>query len=143
MFAVEVREAMMIAHSLPDPFFGPAQNKHGATFVVDVAFFADALSEQNVVVDIGRAGDALKAILKPLSYQDLDDVPEFKGILTTTEFLSRHIFDAMCAAIARGDLGPGADRLTKLRVTLGETHLARAWFEGPIAESGTGNAASA
>lgn len=132
MFAVEVREAIMIAHSLPDPFFGPAQNKHGATFVVDVAFFTDELSEQNVVVDIGRAGDALKAILKPLSYQDLDDVAEFKDVLTTTEFLSRHIFDAMCAAIKRGDLGPGSERLSKLRVTLGETHLARAWFEGPI-----------
>ncbi|MFY0614544.1 MAG: 6-carboxytetrahydropterin synthase [Hyphomicrobiaceae bacterium] len=139
MFAVEVREAIMIAHSLPDPFFGPAQNKHGATFVVDVAFFADALNEQNVVVDIGRAGDALKAILKPLTYKDLDDVPEFAGVLTTTEFLSRHIFDGMQAAIARGDLGPGAERISKLRVTLGETHLARAWFEGPV----TGNAARA
>jgi len=133
MFAVEVREAIMIAHSLPDPFFGPAQNKHGATFVVDVAFFAEELSVHNVVVDIGRAGDALKAILKPLSYQDLDTIAEFDGVLTTTEFLSRHIFDAMQAAIARGDLGPGAERLTKLRVTLGETHLAKAWFEGPLA----------
>ena len=132
MFAVEVREAIMIAHSLPDPFFGPAQNKHGATFVVDVAFFAEELSEQNVVVDIGRAGDALKAVLKPLTYKDLDDLPEFDGILTTTEFLSRYIFERMCAAIARGDLGPGAERLAKIRVTLGETHLARAWFEGPI-----------
>lgn len=139
MFAVEVREAIMIAHSLPDPFFGPAQNKHGATFVVDVAFFADALNEQNVVVDIGRAGDALKAILKPLTYKDLDDVPEFAGVLTTTEFLSRHIFDGMQAAIVRGDLGPGAERIRKLRVTLGETHLARAWFEAPV----TGNAARA
>ncbi len=132
MFAVEVREAIMIAHSLPDPFFGPAQNKHGATFVVDVAFFAETLDEHNVVVDIGRAGDALKALLKPLSYQDLDDVAEFKGTLTTTEFLSKHIFDGMCAAIKRGDLGPGTDRLRKLRVTLGETHLAKAWFEGPV-----------
>ena len=132
MFAVEVREAIMIAHSLPDPFFGPAQNKHGATFVVDVAFFADSLNAQNVVVDIGRAGDALKAVLKPLTYQDLDDMPEFEGILTTTEFLSRHIFEGMQAALLRGDLGPGAERITKLRVTLGETHLARAWFEGPI-----------
>lgn len=138
MFAVEVREAIMIAHSLPDPFFGPAQNKHGATFVVDVAFFADSLSAQNVVVDIGRAGDALKAILKPLSYQDLDEIAEFKGVLTTTEFLSRHIFDGMQAALKRGDLGPGAERITKLRVTLGETHLARAWFEGPVNVSADG-----
>ena len=139
MFAVEVREAIMIAHSLPDPFFGPAQNKHGATFVVDVAFFAKTLNEQNVVVDIGRAGDALKALLKPLSYKDLDDIAEFAGVLTTTEFLSRHIFEGMQAALARGDLGPGAERIKKLRVTLGETHLARAWFEGPI----SGNAGGA
>lgn len=132
MFAVEVREAIMIAHSLPDPFFGPAQNKHGATFVVDVAFFAENLTEQNVVVDIGRAGTALKNVLSPLSYKDLDDVPQFNGILTTTEFLCRYIFDGMKAAIDRGDLGPGADKLAKLRVTLGETHLAKAWFEGPL-----------
>lgn len=132
MFAVEVREAIMIAHSLPDPFFGPARNKHGATFVVDVAFFREALSPHNVVVDIGRAGSALKEILEPLSYQDLDTIPEFAGKLTTTEFLCKHIFDQMCAAIARGDLGPGSEDLSKLRVTLGETHLARAWYEGPI-----------
>ena len=138
MFAVEVREAIMIAHSLPDPFFGPAQNKHGATFVVDVAFFADSLNAQNVVVDIGRAGDALKAVLKPLTYQDLDELPEFEGVLTTTEFLGRHIFEGMQAALLRGDLGPGADRITKLRVTLGETHLARAWFEGPVNGSAAG-----
>lgn len=138
MYAVEVREAIMIAHSLPDPFFGPAQNKHGATFVVDVAFFAEELDARNVVVDIGRAGDALKGILKPLSYQDLDEVPAFAGTLTTTEFLSRHIFEAMQTAIARGDLGPGAERIKKLRVTLGETHLARAWFEGPIDGAGSG-----
>jgi len=95
MFAVEVREAIMIAHSLPDPFFGPAQNKHGATFVVDVAFIADELTPQNVVVDIGRAGDALKAVLKPLAYQDLDEKKEFDGVLTTTEFLCRHIHERL------------------------------------------------
>jgi 6-pyruvoyl-tetrahydropterin synthase len=134
MYAVEVREAIMIAHSLPDPFFGPAQNKHGATFVVDVAFISDELSAQNVVVDIGRAGDALKAVLKPLAYQDLDEKEEFAGTLTTTEFLCRHIFDRLKEAVARGDLGPGAERLTRLRVTLGETHLARAWYEGSISD---------
>jgi len=132
MFAVEVREAIMIAHSLPDPFFGPAAGKHGATFVVDVAFFRETLTEHNVVVDIGRAGQTLKAVLEPLAYKDLDDLPQFKGTLTTTEFLCKHIFDEVRAAVLRGDLGPGSDRLAKLRVTLGEAHLARAWFEGPI-----------
>ena len=107
MYAVEVREAIMIAHSLPDPFFGPAQNKHGATFVVDVTFFRSELSEHNVVVDIGRAGATLKKILQPLAYSDLDTIQEFNGTLTTTEFLCRYIFDQMRAAIADGDLGPG------------------------------------
>ncbi len=132
MYAVEVRDCIMIAHSLPHPFFGPAANKHGATFVVDVAFFRETLDAHNVVVDIGKAGDTLKAVLKPLAYQDLDTLAEFDKKLTTTEFLCRHIFDRMVAAIRRGELGPGADDLTKVRVTLGETHLARAWFEGPV-----------
>jgi 6-pyruvoyl-tetrahydropterin synthase len=132
MFAVEVRDSIMIAHSLPDPFFGPAQNKHGATFVVDVAFLRPALTRLNVVVDIGRAQAALKAVLAPLSYQDLDTLPQFAGVLTTTEFLCQHIFEAMKAAIKQGKLGEGAEGLSALRVTIGETHLARAWHEGPV-----------
>ncbi len=132
MFAVEVRDSIMIAHALRDPFFGPAQNKHGATFVVDVAFFRPALTPLNVVIDIGRAQTALKAVLAPLGYQDLDTLPRFDGVLTTTEFLCRHIHDEMVAAIHRGDLGEGAEGLSALRVTLGETHLARAWYEGPV-----------
>lgn len=132
MYAIEVREAIMIAHSLPDPFFGPAQYKHGATYVVDVTFFRRELNQYNVVVDIGRAGATLKTILAPLAYKDLDTLSEFTGKLTTTEFLCRHIFDKMRTAIANGDLGPGAEELERLRVTLGETHLARAWYEGSL-----------
>jgi 6-pyruvoyl-tetrahydropterin synthase len=132
MFAVEVRDSIMIAHSLPDPFFGPAVNKHGATFVVDVAFFRPELTRLNVVVDIGRAQAVLKAVLEPLTYQDLDNIPRFNGILTTTEFLSRHIFNEIKSAIQRGELGEGAEDLTSIRVTLGETHLAKAWYEGPV-----------
>ncbi len=134
MFAVEVREAIMIAHSLPDPFFGPAQNKHGATFVVDVAFFRSELSEHNVVVDIGRAGAALKKALAPLAYGDLDELDQFRGQLTTTEFLCRYIFDQLKASIANGELGPGAEALDRMRVTLGETHLARAWYEEALGD---------
>jgi 6-pyruvoyl-tetrahydropterin synthase len=134
MFAVEVRDSIMIAHALPDPFFGPAANKHGATFIVDVAFFRPSLPKLNVVVDIGRAQTALKAVLAPLHYKDLDTLPEFEGVLTTCEFLSRHIHRAMVAAIRRGELGEGAEHLAALRVTLSETHLARAWYEGPIAD---------
>jgi 6-pyruvoyl-tetrahydropterin synthase len=81
MFAVEVRDRIMIAHSLPDPFFGPAQNMHGATFVVDVAFFRETMTAQNVVVDIGAALDILNRTLGPLNYQNLDVLPQFKGVL--------------------------------------------------------------
>jgi 6-pyruvoyl-tetrahydropterin synthase len=132
MYALEVRDRVMVAHSLPDPFFGPAQQMHGATFIVDVAFFREALTHENVVVDIGAAHEALKRTLKPLAYQSLDALPEFKGVLTTTEFLCRHIFDAMAKAARDGALGKGGLGLAKIRVTLHESDVARAWFEGPI-----------
>ncbi len=132
MFAVEVRDRIMIAHSLPDPFFGPAQNMHGATFVVDVAFYRHELTKQNVVVDIGAALDVLAKTLKPLSYQNLDALPEFKGILTTTEFLCKYIFDAVAQAARDGALGADGQGLAKIRVTLSETDLARAVYEGSV-----------
>ena len=133
MFAIEVRDRIMIAHSLPDPFFGPAQGMHGATFVVDVAFYREQLTKQNVVVDIGAALEVLNKTLKPLAYKNLDALPEFKGKLTTTEFLSRYVFDAMVGAAKSGALGEDGKGLAKIRVTLHETDLARAWFEGPVA----------
>ena len=133
MFAVEVRDRIMIAHSLPDPFFGPAQGMHGATFVVDVAFFREQLTRQNVVVDIGAALDVLNKTLKPLAYTNLDEIPAFKGRLTTTEFLAKHVFDAMAAAAKSGALGDDGRGLSKIRVTLSETDLARAWVEGSVA----------
>jgi len=132
MFAVEVRDSIMVAHALPDPFFGPAAKKHGATFTVDVAFMGETLTRHNVVVDIGRALDALKAVLAPLHYQDLDTLPQFAGILTTTEFLARHVHGELRAAIARGELGDGAEALAAIRVTLHETHVAKAWYEAPV-----------
>lgn len=132
MFSVEVRNRIMIAHSLPDPFFGPAQNMHGATFVVDVAFFREELTKQNVVVDIGAALDILGQTLKPLAYQNLDALPQFKGKLTTTEFLCKHIFDEIAAAAKSGALGDDGKTLSRIRVTLSETDLARASYEGSI-----------
>jgi 6-pyruvoyl-tetrahydropterin synthase len=132
MFSVEVRDRMMIAHSLPDAFFGPAQNMHGATFVVDVAFYREQLTPKNVVVDIGAALDCLAATLKPLAYQNLDALPQFKGVLTTTEFLCKYVFDAISAAARSGALGDDGKTLAKIRVTLGETDLARATYEGPV-----------
>lgn len=133
MFSVEVRDRIMIGHSLPDPFFGPAQNMHGATFVVDVAFFRETMTKQNVVVDIGAALDVLAETLKPLKYQNLDELPQFMGILTTTEFLCKYIFDQMAAAAKAGALGEDGKGLSKLRVILHETDLARAAYEGYLA----------
>jgi 6-pyruvoyl-tetrahydropterin synthase len=132
MFSVEVRDRIMIGHSLPDPFFGPAQHMHGATFVVDVAFFRETLTKQNVVVDIGAALDTLADVLKPLKYKNLDELPQFKGKLTTTEFLCKHVFDAIADAAKTGKLGADGKGLSKIRVTLHETDLARATYEGPL-----------
>jgi 6-pyruvoyl-tetrahydropterin synthase len=132
MYAVEVRDRIMIAHSLPDPFFGPAQGLHGATFVVDVAFYREKLTPQNVVVDIGAALEVLKQTLKPLAYQNLDTLPQFKGRLTTTEFLCQYVFEAMVQAAQNGALGEDGKGLAKIKVTLHETDLARASFEGTL-----------
>ena len=132
MFAVEVRDHIMLAHSLPGEVFGPAQGLHGATYVVDVAFFRETLSADGIVVDIGRAHDALKAALKPLNYANLDDLPQFEGVVTTTEVLAKHIFDQLADAARSGALGPGSEGLQKIRVVLNESHLARAWYEGVL-----------
>jgi 6-pyruvoyl-tetrahydropterin synthase len=132
MFAVEVRDRIMIAHSLPSAFFGPAQKMHGATFVVDAAFFRETLTKHNVVADIGAAQDVLRKILQPLAYQNLDEMPEFAGVLTTTEYLCKYIFDKLAVAAASGQLGEDGKTLAKIRVTLHETDLARAFYEGPI-----------
>jgi 6-pyruvoyl-tetrahydropterin synthase len=132
MYAVEVRDHIMIAHSLPGEFFGPAQGLHGATFVVDVAFFCETLGANAVVVDIGRAHDVLKAVLGGLNYKNLDALPEFKGKLTTTEALARYIFDRLSDALKKNELGEDSRGVKKIRVTLHESHVARAWFEGSV-----------
>jgi 6-pyruvoyl-tetrahydropterin synthase len=131
MFAVEVRDHIMIAHSLPSPVFGPAQGMHGATFVVDAAFFTEDIDDHGLVVDIGLATEALQAALEPLRYKNLDEVPEMKGKFTTTEFLCRHIFDALATAARAGRLGDGG-RLRRLRITLHESHVARARYEAAL-----------
>jgi 6-pyruvoyl-tetrahydropterin synthase len=132
MFAVEVRDHVMIAHSFRGSVFGPAQALHGATFVVDAAFVADRLDPNGIVVDIGRAHEALKAILAPLNFRNLDDVAEFKGANTTTEFLTKHVFDGLAAVARTGGLGRDGCELTAIRVTISESHLARAWHEAPL-----------
>jgi len=131
MFAVEVRDHIMIAHSLPSPVFGPAQGLHGATFVVDAAFYSDDIDANGLVVDIGLATDELKAALAPLHYRNLDEVEAFKGRITTTEFLCKHIFDLLAAAVRAGRLNDHG-QVKKLRIQLHESHVARAWYEAAL-----------
>jgi 6-pyruvoyl-tetrahydropterin synthase len=132
MYSVTVRDHMMIAHSFKGEVFGPAQRLHGATYVVDVEFRRPDLDEDGVVVDMGRAADALGRVLADLNYRNLDDLQPFAGRNTTTEFLARVVFDAVAAAIRAGDLGPGAGAINELRVTLHESHIASASFDGPV-----------
>ena len=132
MFAVEVRDHIMIAHSFRGAVFGPAQALHGATFVVDAAFFSEALDGNGIVVDIGRAHEALKSVLAPLNYRNLDDLPEFKGSNTTTEFLTKHVFDRLAQAARAGELGRDGRELSAIRVTISESHVARAFYEAAL-----------
>src|ERR1700744_4224160 len=132
LFAVEVRDHIMIAHSFRGELFGPAQALHGATFVIDAAFMSEKLDANGVVVDIGRAQEALKEILGPLNYRNLDNAPEFKGINTTTEFLTRYIYERLAEAARAGALGRDEQELAVIRFTISESHIARAWYEAPL-----------
>ena len=132
MYAVEVRDHIMIAHSFKGAVFGPAQALHGATFVIDAAFMADTLDANGIVVDIGRAHEVLKAVLGPLNYKNLDTIPELAGQNTTTEFLTRHVYDRLAEAARDGKLGREGRDLKAIRVTISESHLARAWYEAPL-----------
>ena len=132
MFAVEVTDHIMIAHSLPRPVFGPAQGMHGATFTVDAAFFTPDLDADGLGVDMGAAIDILAEVLKPLNYGNLDEMPQFKGKVTTTEFLAHYIFTAIADAIAAGRMGQAGGRVERLRIRLHESQVARAWYEAAL-----------
>ena len=132
MFCIGVREHIMIAHSFQGDTFGPAQRLHGATFVVDLELYRPSLDSDGIVVDIGLLSDKLKALLATLNYRNLDDITEFSGCNTTTEFLAKHIFDKMAAHIKAGDLGTEADGITRMKVKLHESHIAWASFEGNL-----------
>ena len=132
MYSITVREHIMVAHSLRGEVFGPAQRLHGATYLVDVELRRPELDDNGIVVDIGRATEALRVVLADLTYRNLDDEPAFKGQNTTTEFLARAIFDRLAAAITRGDLAPGGSAIESIRVTLHESHVASASFDGRI-----------
>ncbi|WP_119698489.1 6-pyruvoyl trahydropterin synthase family protein [Microbacterium halotolerans] len=128
-FTVTVRDHMMIAHSLSGEVFGPAQNLHGATYIVDASFRASELSADGVVVDIGRAASALHEITSSLTNRNLDDDPRFAGANTTTEHLCRVVADALAERVGDGALGSEGRLLTMIAVTLHESHIAWASFE--------------
>lgn len=131
-YTVEVSDHIMIAHSFKGEVFGPAQAVHGATFVVSVAFLADELDKNGIVVDIGRAIDVLKETLGVINYKNLDDLPEFKGKNTTTEFLTKYVFDKLAAAVKGNKLGRPAREIFALRVTVSESPNARASYQAPL-----------
>lgn len=132
MYTVSVRDHFMIAHSFEGEMFGPAQAMHGATYVVDWEVSRTTLDDDGVVIDIGAAGQALKAVLGELNFQNLDEVGEFSGKNTTTEFLARVIFERLAAMIDGGRLGHGAQGLTAMRVVLHESHVAWAAYEAAL-----------
>jgi len=120
MYSVTVRDHIMISHSLPDDFFGPAQNMHGATYVVDAVFMSETINEKNVVIDIGKANNMLESVLKTLNYKNLDELGQFKGILTTTEFIAKYIHH---------EIKKQLNTRIKLKITLHESHVASASYE--------------
>ena len=132
MYAVEVRDHVMIAHSIKGEVFGPAQKLHGATYVIDVRFLRRELDENDIVVDIGLALDAVKATLASINYCNLDEHPDFSGRRSTTEAVAKWVFDKMKAAIAAGKLGAGAKGLAGMKITLHESHNALASYESDL-----------
>lgn len=132
MYSVTVRDHFMIAHSFAGEIFGPAQSLHGATYNVDATFHRPDLDPDGVVVDIARATDALKAVLGELNFKNLDEEPAFAGRNTTTEFLARVVCERLAARIRAGELGPHADGLTRLAVTLQESHVAWASYAADL-----------
>jgi 6-pyruvoyl-tetrahydropterin synthase len=132
VYSLSVRDHVMIAHSFRGEVFGPAQRLHGATYVVDATFRRDELDADGLVVDIGLASAVLKTTLTEVNYRNLDELPPFRGRNTTTEFLARWIFERLVQAIHAGELGEGARRLSAVSVTLHESHVAWASFEGSV-----------
>ena len=132
MFSVTVRDHMMIAHSFRGEVFGPAQRLHGATYVVDASFRRASLDADNIVVDIGRAAEALHAVVAELGYRNLDDEPHFAGMNTSTEALAQVVADRLAERVRAGALGEGARELDGLVVTLHESHVAWASYERPL-----------
>jgi len=131
-YKLNVRSHFMIAHSFTGETFGPAQRLHGATYVVDATFKREGLDADGLVVDIALATDRLEEILDALNYRNLDEMPEFEGENTTTEFLAREIQERLVKAIHDGRMGPNASGCSSIEVKLNESHVAWASYEAPV-----------
>jgi 6-pyruvoyl-tetrahydropterin synthase len=132
MFSVTVRDHMMVAHSLRGEVFGPAQRLHGVTYIVDATFRRAALDADNIVVDIGRAAEALHDVVTELTYRNLDDEAALAGVNTSTEALARVLADRLAERVHAGGLGDSARQLAGVVVTLHESHIAWASYERPL-----------
>ncbi|MCB1745046.1 MAG: 6-carboxytetrahydropterin synthase [Gammaproteobacteria bacterium] len=135
MYSLSVRDHMMIAHSFKGAVFGPAQRLHGATYVVDLELRRHELDADGLVVDIGLAAQTLHAVLAELNYRNLDEEPAFRGRNTTTEFLARVLFERLAQRIKTGAMGDGARTLDSMRVSLHESHVAWAAYEGSLTDT--------
>ena len=131
MYSITVRNNILIAHSLPGEVFGPAQNMHGATYVVDAEFFAKKVNEYNIIMDLGVVTNILAEVLKFYSYKNLDEIDEFKGIITSTEFLAKDIYERICLRL-KNDYLDDYHQLHKIKITLTESNVAWAAFEQEI-----------
>ena len=130
LFSMCVREHVMIAHSFSGEVFGPAQNLHGATYVVDAVFYREELDADGIVADIGRATEALKDILAAINFRNLDDVAAFQGRNSTTEVIAAWVFEQLAQGLRDGQLGESARAVCRLKVKLNESHVAWAAYEG-------------
>ena len=134
MYSITVRNNILIAHSLPGEVFGPAQNMHGATYIVDAEFYAKEINKYNIIMDLGVVTEILSDILKFYSYKNLDEVEEFKNIITSTEFLAKDIFDRICTKLQK-DYIEDFNKLHKIKIILTESNVAWASYEQEISNT--------
>ena len=134
MYSITVRNNILIAHSLPGKVFGPAQNMHGATYIVDAEFYAKEINKYNIIMDLGVVTEILSDVLKFYSYKNLDEVEEFKNIITSTEFLAKDIFDRICAKLQK-DYIEDFNKLHKIKIILTESNVAWASYEQEISNT--------
>lgn len=134
MYSITVRNNILIAHSLPGEVFGPAQNMHGATYIVDAEFYSKELNKYNIIMDLGVVTEILSDVLKFYSYKNLDEVTEFKNTITSTEFLASDIYNRISTRLKK-DYLEDFKKLYKIRIILTESNVAWASYEQEIKDN--------